>query len=148
MLGLYKNGSVYNLDFIVGGARLTATTTSISLNIWTHVAVVRSSGVLMLFTGGVKDASTLSYSSTINRTGTVTYIGESIDGFYFLGGVDEFRVSNGIARWAAGFTPPTSEYSMDTDTRPTYVKGTLYFDTAKNKLFVGGASNWEMISSA
>ena len=29
----------------------------------------------------------------------------------FNGYIDELRISKGIARWAADFTPPTSEYT-------------------------------------
>jgi len=35
-----------------------------------------------------------------------------------------------------------------TASAPAYVKGGLYFDTTENKLYVGGATAWEKVTSA
>jgi hypothetical protein len=34
-----------------------------------------------------------------------------------------------------------------TNVAPAYVKGGLYFDTTENKLYVGGATAWEKVTS-
>lgn len=35
-----------------------------------------------------------------------------------------------------------------TASAPAYVKGGMYFDTTENKLYVGGATAWEKVTSA
>ena len=42
-------------------------------------------------------------------------IGTSTDGGggFVAGYIDELRISKGIARWTANFTPPSAEYSED-----------------------------------
>ena len=41
-------------------------------------------------------------------------MGAHSDQGYTDGWLDEVRVSKGIARWTANFTPPTSEYTKAT----------------------------------
>jgi hypothetical protein len=61
----------------------------------------------MLFIDGNLEASA-AFSSTVNDTATVLYIGgrDSVNQDSFKGWLDEIRISKGIARWTAAFTPP------------------------------------------
>jgi len=49
------------------------------------------------------------------RLGSTIY---SINAYDLDGNIDEFRVSKGIARWTADFTPPTEEYGGTADITP------------------------------
>lgn len=76
---------------------------------WHHVAWTRASGTNRIFYDGVK-VGEWSNAGDINEA-TAFEIGRRTNGSWdFPGRIDEFRVSKGIARWTANFTPPTAEY--------------------------------------
>ena len=50
-------------------------------------------------------------SSSIPSMSSLFTIGFANNGVYFPGNIDEFRISQGIARWTANFTPPTAAYT-------------------------------------
>jgi len=87
------------------------TTGSISLNTWTHVAVVRYSNTITVYFNGTADATTQSYSGQFGKTGDL-YIGDQHSG----GGgapqmyVDDLRVTKGLARYTSNFTAPTTAH--------------------------------------
>ena len=93
-----------------GSSKFT-TTGSISLNTWTHVAVVRSSGTITVYFNGTADGTTQSYSGQYGKTGDL-YIGDQHTG----GGgapqmyVDDLRVTKGVARYTSNFTAPTAAH--------------------------------------
>jgi hypothetical protein len=91
---------------------LTPSNTSISSNVWTHIALVRNGDNFAYYINGIKDTANINSSIAIHNTGQNLKIGfDDITGF--VGYIDEFRVSKGIARWTADFTPPISEYTGD-----------------------------------
>ena len=89
----YQNGSqIYGYGTVTTGA-------------WYHVALVRQSGSLYIYSNGVKYTVA---SDTTNYTGTTLVIG----GYYstsqlWNGYIDDFRITRGLARYTANFTPPT-----------------------------------------
>ena len=86
------------------------------LSQWNHVALVRSGGSVFAFLNGVK--STESYTITNSFSDQYGTIGTNINNrlgaanslWWYYGYIDEFRVSNGIARWTSNFT---NEYYGD-----------------------------------
>ena len=82
---------------------------STDLNTWRHVAVTRSGTSLRLFINGVQRGSTLASSANLsnNQLKIGYYYSET---FGFVGKVDEFRVTKGVARYASNFTPPTAPF--------------------------------------
>lgn len=76
---------------------------------WHHVAVTRSDDVFRLFLDGVVIATNTISASINNSAGDLVVGGVSTSSWN--GHFDEFRLSVGIARWTANFTPPTNEYS-------------------------------------
>ena len=84
--------------------------------IWYHLALIRGWGGdtdMFAITVDGKVVGTLSNSSTIPdlaadlTIGRVSVAAATKD---FAGWMDEFRISKGIARWTADFTPPTFHY--------------------------------------
>ena len=81
---------------------------------WHHIAVVRSGTMINTYFDGVlaaqgpinAGASIVANTNafTIGRLGDFTPIPLN-------GNIDEFRLTKGIARWMANFTPPTAPYS-------------------------------------
>jgi hypothetical protein len=80
---------------------------------WYHIAVVRSSGVFYTFVNGVSNELTLNfgeYDADLTDLAAVLKFGQENNNVWLNGHLDEFRVSKGIARWTANFTPPTKPY--------------------------------------
>lgn len=93
-----------NVDYITG-------TTSVSADTWYHVAVARSGTSTKLFLDGTQEGSTLSDSVDYGAS-RQPFIGALYDAsLSFNGWLDEIRISKGVARWTANFTPPTEAYS-------------------------------------
>lgn len=82
---------------------------------WHHVAVVRNGANNYIFIDGI--AQTLLISSTgtqpdISAPFEIGRLGGGRDSSYFNGYFNEFRISKGIARWVANFTPPLAAYTI------------------------------------
>jgi len=101
--------SPYYLSANIGGTNVTSGSTYLSINTWYHVAVTRASGSVRLFING-----TLVGGPT---TITTSLLGQNlvVGGYYsttylWNGYIDDLRVTNGVARYTASFTPPTSAF--------------------------------------
>ena len=86
-----------------------------SPNTWYHVAVVAVAGVIEFYIGGVKlTKSTSNNLPSFTDFSAVFRVGAGCDSgefsYMMKGWIDEFRVSKGIARWTANFTPPNAPY--------------------------------------
>lgn len=83
------------------------------LGVWTHYAVVRSGTSVFLWRGGVLSASgTYAPSLGINRNFALGGYGSDsgAPGQAFNGRIDDFRVTKGVARYLAPFSPPTAPF--------------------------------------
>ena len=113
--------------FNSGGSILfNSANSQFSTNTWYHLALIRNGNNFNAYKDGVSIASTTS-SVAIDNHITVFTIGAANVGFstpseFVNGTLDEVRVSKGIARWTANFTPPTAPY--ETDTTPPTVSST------------------------
>jgi len=78
---------------------------------WNHVAAVRNGGTLSLYLNGTV-ASFTSISGGINDSPASLSVGRAGDATPnpWVGFIDEFRFSVGIARWVSNFTPPVLQY--------------------------------------
>jgi hypothetical protein len=81
-------------------------TASITTSTWYHVAITRASGTLRLFVDGVlRDSKSGSTSNTsASQVGVNIYRG-ALNGY-----VDDARITIGVARYTANFTPPTAAF--------------------------------------
>lgn len=100
---MFRNG---NTDRITGTTTLTA-------NAWHHVALTRSGTSTRLFLNGVQEGSTYTDSTnyTVPTNRPFFGMGQDSASGALNGHMDEMRVSKGVARWTANFTPPTDSYS-------------------------------------
>jgi hypothetical protein len=82
------------------------------MNTWAHRALVRKSGYFYTFENGVlKAQAAVGGSGVFNIATYGPCLGcwPRSDGYYYFWGyIDEFRVSNGIARWTANFSLPAA----------------------------------------
>jgi hypothetical protein len=91
-----------NVFAITGSSAFTASQ-------WTHFALVRSGSTITLYQGGQSVGTTT--NSTHFSDGTLAVgisfadINHSVNGY-----IDELRITKGVARYTANFTPPTAAF--------------------------------------
>lgn len=114
--GLMPDGRVSFQMSAAGGEVLTSTATA-PLNTWTHVAVTRSGSTIRVFVNGVGVSTTSTLSTEFGGT-SYHCIGADNDGAHcnYTGFIDELRVTNGVARYTADFTPPAEAFPTTADT--------------------------------
>lgn len=99
-----SNGSTWDISLatLSGG--------SVPLNTWTHVAMTRLGTSFKLWVGGV-NTSTLVSAAAIVASNSVFAVGGRAAGIYgFPGYIDELRLTKGVCRYTANFTPPTEAF--------------------------------------
>ena len=116
---LFNSAGTYKWRFRSYNANATpqidiAQTTSLLVDTWYHVTLIRSGSNWMFFQDGVQLGSTIVDADSIPDLASVLYIGSEDGASQFVNGwVDEHRISKGIARWIANFTPPNHAYLPD-----------------------------------
>jgi hypothetical protein len=98
---------------MTGGTIITVASPSVSTSTWTHFALVRSGSTFTVYKDGVSQG-TGSTSGALNfNTAWVYRIGTNVGNAVltntFNGYIDDFRITKGVARYTADFTPPTKE---------------------------------------
>lgn len=91
---------------------VTSSGTPLATGAWHHVAWVRSGNRWSIYVNGTERLIAASNSGTpYNSTGAFR-IGNLIttNNFPFNGYIDEFRITRGVARYQANFTPPTAPF--------------------------------------
>jgi hypothetical protein len=89
--------------------QITSTNT-FSSSQWHHVAITRNaSNVFTLWVNGVSEG-TATNSVVIADDSSPFYIGSIIGAASFNGFIDDLRITKGVARYTAAFTPPTKAF--------------------------------------
>lgn len=123
-----------------GNSELSSAAGAIATGAWYHVAVVKNGSTTKIYVNGTQVAT--GTGTYFNAATTPFSIGGCFSGNDFTGYIDEFRVSQGIARWTTAFTPPTSIYTP-TGTTLTLQNGAKYSSltiTAGQTLYTAGHS--------
>jgi len=107
---LYHTGG--NLT-IYNPTNLTDTIFTPAINTWYHVALCRSGGTLRTYVDGTQTfsgANSRNYLAPESTNGI--YIGgvSFISGYDFNGYISNLRITKGVARYTANFTPPTQPF--------------------------------------
>ena len=109
-------GTVESLTAVTSASISAATKANpgvVTANDWNHIALVRSgsgSNNLVIYVNGVSAGTatnTTNFSDDYAQIGNAAY--NSTD-YFFNGNIDEFRLTPGVARYTANFTPPTAEF--------------------------------------
>ena len=83
-------------------------------NTWNHCALVRNSGTLTIYINGTSSGTPVSNSTNFSSSGTFI-IGAGMHtnspdpNAFITGYIQDFRITKGLARYTANFTPPTAE---------------------------------------
>lgn len=90
-----------------GGNYTWGTSSSVPLNAWTHIAWVRVGTTVTCYVNGVS-VGTQTISGNVGNSGGMTIGGNPAGGYLWAGYIDDLRVTNGVARYTANFTPPAA----------------------------------------
>ena len=106
-LNLYTSitGAAWSINAQAG------TKADFAINTLYHIAVVRHDDEYKVYVDGVADITKTQAGALMDSGGVFTIGANGIASIWVNGWIDEFRVSKGIARWTANFTPPASAYS-------------------------------------
>lgn len=111
---LYLSPSM-TLGYYVSSADRITSASTLSLSTWYHVAIVRSAGVTKLYVNGTQYGSWWTDSTNYIADGLVfgasSYHTSPNTQYGLYGYMDEVRVTVGIARYTATFTPPTEAFT-------------------------------------
>lgn len=110
-----SSGSV--IAILGNGAGLSPTSTTytigtVSLNTWSHIAVVKSGSTITTYLNGTQ-GSTATQGVAITDGGKSLYVGfysGAGAASYFNGYIDDLRITKGVARYTANFTPPNAAF--------------------------------------
>jgi hypothetical protein len=89
---------------------------AVELDSWFHMAVSIQSGVARVFVNGVVVGAHTLAGAIFNSTADVVvgtfgkYAEDGYPGLSFTGYIDDLRITKGVARYTAAFTPPTSVF--------------------------------------
>jgi hypothetical protein len=89
-------------DFLTGATASTGT--------WYHVAVSRSGTTMRFFVDGTQVGSSFNTSQSFDLSTTNLNIGGQSSGNYLNGYIDDLRITKGVARYTANFTPPAAAF--------------------------------------
>jgi|21_taG_2_1085346.scaffolds.fasta_scaffold14562_2 hypothetical protein len=99
----------YKPQYYVNGVLRIGSSVGLSVDTWYHIAIVRSSGTTTMYVDG---SSAGSFSDSFTYIAAPLRVGDySSGGHGFPGYVDDFRITNDIARYTSSFTPPTTAHS-------------------------------------
>lgn len=128
--GSATNGWVVELSSTRGFALLYAGVVVFSYNVgindstWNHWAICRSGTTLRAFKAGAQVYSG-TYSTSMQANGVFGVGGSSVlTGYRFNGYLDDIRITKGVARYTAAFTPHTVAHPDG----PKSVSGVIYDD--------------------
>jgi hypothetical protein len=118
---------------LAGGGSVTASTGTVPLNVWSHIAVARVSGTLTYYINGVASGS---YSDTNNySTGSLTVNISATNnnaGYGLVGYLSNVRVVKGTAVYTAAFTPPSAPLTAITNTSLLTLQNATIIDNSTN----------------
>ena len=88
-----------------------ATTNIVPLNEWTHLASAKSGNVVRIFIdGALQITHTLTGVSAAQSAPPFIGRERGNESRYFQGWIDDFRYTDGVARYTANFTPPIAAF--------------------------------------
>lgn len=105
----HEDGGKLEFYYWNGAQQKVTSTGSVPTGEWAHIAMVNDSSTIRLFINGTADGSA-AISGTPQSSAALKLVIGLYNSEYYNGWVDEFRISKGIARWTANFTPPTVPY--------------------------------------
>jgi hypothetical protein len=90
---------------------IPAPVTPLLINTWYHLALVKRNNTVSVYINGVASSTTYNNTSSVSDGGVSTvFIGRNGFDSDWWGYIDDLRITKGIARYTANFTPPTAAF--------------------------------------
>lgn len=113
--------------FIGGVNKSVSSNIGITRDTWHHFAFVRSGDVWNIYIDGVGSPLPLTQSGNLGAPGTVLAFGSHpAVGSVSIDYLDDIRITKGVARYTADFTPPTEEFPDSAPLPPPPVVPTIF----------------------
>ena len=117
------------------GGGVTTYTSTVPINTWTHIAVVRSGTTVSVYINGTASATTDTQSGTLGN-GALTIGADANNGALFVGNISNFRMTN-TAVYTGNFVAPTTTLRAVTGTQVLLpLTATVFTDMSSNMLTV------------
>lgn len=113
----------YTRDAASTGNLVCTSPSTATTGVWYHIAFVRSGDNFTLYQDGSPSTVQTRSGALFTSAETVSIAGNSNGGVALNGWLDDIRITKGVARYTASFTPPTAE--LETGTAP----GERYFSS-------------------
>jgi len=113
LLGFSNTTNQMTFGIDSGGGAICGADYTSYLNTWTHIAASRSGSTLKLFFNGVQVNSVSNSTSFTGDTANSVVFGRrytNSDQYHLNGYIDDLRITKGVARYTANFTPPTEAF--------------------------------------
>lgn len=108
------SGAVYVGPGTTGGSFATFSSASVTTNAWFHLAVTRVGTTLTCFVNGTSAGTSTAagYGSSYDNSAVFAIGGWNpvVSGYDLNGYLDDVRITKGVARYTANFTPPTQAF--------------------------------------
>jgi hypothetical protein len=78
---------------------------------WYHIAVARTNSTIRFFVDGIQQTTTNASDGSFSYANAPTVTMGSSHSEDFNGYIDDLRITKGIARYTANFTPPTAAFA-------------------------------------
>lgn len=97
------------IAYLLNASVVISTTSAVTNNAWSHFALVKNGSTTTLYLNGTSVGTTTSVPTSSDKLfgagRDVISGGAEVNGY-----VDEIRITNGVARYTANFTPPTAPF--------------------------------------
>ena len=149
----FENGIAF-YDEIYGAP--IPSTAGIALNTWSHFALVRHGSTITYYINGVASGSQTSLISGDAQNPSINegYIrlGAVKDGYdddyNYIGYMDEVRITKGLARYTANFTPASSAFDSLDNSEGCYVAGVKTNDVVNGSGYCTGDQTYYIVRNA
>jgi hypothetical protein len=110
--GLRNNGTPYfdSSDNATAFVQILNGTASVLNETWSHIAVTRSGDTFRAFANGTLAATATKSGAMFLPSSSILRLGAIGSLLPFNGYIDDFRITKGVARYTANFTPPTAPF--------------------------------------
>jgi hypothetical protein len=111
-LGDYTDGILLRTNEIYVNGSTANPSPAVPNDQWVHLALTRSGSSVKFFIGGTQSATFTNSSAVASSGSAKVRIGQAShsSGQYIGGKIDEVRITKGVARYTANFTPPTAAF--------------------------------------
>jgi len=117
--------AAYNAKTLISATYEFAVST-MTVNTWYHVAVVRTNGTIKIYLNGTASATSTTIAGALSDgSASGLWVGHNANDSDWIGNIDDLRITNGYARYTANFNVPTA---LTTG----YLNGSAFTDSSVN----------------